>query len=199
LSDIGVVIYMPESDTHRALKQLLESKMKEWLGASIQEYPSSGHELDVFAITSSGVSVHIEIIWSHSKTRFLSDINMLQQSDAQAKLVVVSPMILADKWMTREFEKVVLAQRKQGKTILGDMLDGQRILKDSEYVDFDLRSVFENLVMQTRPASETCPICGTAKIPHEEWEPGVPHPQMYAHDPEQWQRVTTYRCPKCEL
>lgn len=190
---------MPESDTHRALKQLLDRKMKEWFGASIQEYPSSGHEFDVLAVTSSGVSIYIEVIWAHSKTQFLSDVNMLQQSDAHVKVAVVSPDVMTDSEMAREFGKVVISQRRQGRTIHGDMLDGQRILEDPKYVDSDLRRLFENLVTQTRPTSETCPMCGTAKVPHEEWESAVLHPQMYAHDPEQWRRVTVYRCPKCEL
>ena len=191
---------MPESETHRALKQLLKRKMKEWFGASIQEYASSGHELDVVAVTSSGVTIYIEVIWAHSKTQFLSDINMLQQSDAHVKVAVVGPEILTDSEMVREFEKVVISQRRQGKTIHEEMLDGQRILEDSEYVDSDLRRLFENLVTQTtRPTSVICPMCGTEKVPHEEWEPTVPHPQMYAHHPNQWRRVTNYRCPKCEL
>jgi hypothetical protein len=141
---------MPESDSHRALKQLFEEKMREWFGASIKEYQSSGHELDVFAVTSSGVSIYIEIIWSHSATQFLKDINMLQQSDAHAKVAVVGPEILADRDMIREFAKVVIAQRRQRKVIHGDMLDGQRILEDSGYVDSDLRELFERLVEQAQ-------------------------------------------------
>lgn len=140
------MICMPESDTHRTLKQLLEGKMKEWFGASIQEYPSSGHELDVVAVTSSGVTIYMEVIWAHSKTQFLSDINMLQQSDAHVKAVVVSPEILTDNEMVRIFEKVVISQRRQGKAIPGDMLDGQKILRDPGYVDSDLRHLLEDLV-----------------------------------------------------
>jgi hypothetical protein len=153
---------MPESDKHLSLKQILESRMKEWFGASITEYPSSGHELDVFAVTPSGVGVYIEVIWSHSRRQFLSDINMLQQSDAHVKAVVASPEILADKEMSREFGKVVAAQRRQNKVVHGDMLDGQRILDDAEYVDSELRQLFENLVTQARSASIFPPITEVA-------------------------------------
>ena len=144
---------MPESPSHIVLKQLLVTKLKAWCGASIDEYPSSGHELDVFAVASTGVSVYIEIIWSPSRTQFLRDMNMLQQSDAGVKLAVVHPDIIADGQMVREFHKIVLAQRKQGKMIHGDLLNGQKILEDPGYVEHDLRNLIERLVTQaqTRP------------------------------------------------
>lgn len=147
------MIRMPESDTHRALKQLLEGKMKEWFGASIQEYPSSGHELDVVAVTPSRVTIGVEVIWTHSRNQFLYDINILQQSDAHVKAVVVSPEIMTDNEMVRMFRKVVISQRKEGKAIPGDMLDGQRILRDPGYVDSDLRHLLEDLVAQRDSAA----------------------------------------------
>ena len=141
---------MPESQSHAALKQLLVTKLKEWYGASIDEYPSSGHELDVFAVTASGVSIYIEIVWSPTKTQFLSDINMLQQSDADIKLVVVNPEIMANAEMVREFGKVVIAQRKEGKVVCGDLLNGARIAESPEYVDDDLRSLIDRLISQSQ-------------------------------------------------
>lgn len=149
---------MPESKSHVALKQLLVSKLKEWYGASIDEYPSSGHELDVFATTSFGVSIYTEIIWSASKTQFLSDINMLQQSDADVKLVVANPEIITNSELVREFSKVVISQRRQGIAIFGDLLNGQRILEDTHYVEDDLHSLVDQLISKVkkdRPKSET--------------------------------------------
>ena len=150
------VLAMPESSPHVALKQLLVRKLREWCGASIDEYPSSGHELDIFAITQSGVSVYIEIIWTPTKTQFLSDMNMLQQSDANVKLVVVNRKIMVESALVREFRKVVLAQRKQGTIIHGDLLDGQQMLEDAEYVDYDLRKLIEQLLtqVQSQPKAE---------------------------------------------
>jgi hypothetical protein len=144
---------VPESSPHIALKELLVTKLKAWCGASIDEYPSSGHELDVFAVSSSGVSIYIEVIWSPSRAQFDRDMSMLQQSDADVKLAVVHPDIIAKRQMVRDFHKIVLSQRKQGKTIHGDLLDGQTILEDPEYVDHDLRNLLEQLVTQaqTRP------------------------------------------------
>lgn len=141
---------MPESPEHHNLKKLLENKMKEWFGASISEYPSAGHDLDVFAITPSKVSIYIEIIWSHSKAQFLSDINMLQQSDANIKLVVASKEILVNRYMVREFTNTVIAQRKEGKVIHYEMLDGLRILNDNKYVDETLRTLILNMMEQVK-------------------------------------------------
>jgi hypothetical protein len=141
---------MPESLSHAAVKQLLVTKLKEWYGASLAEYPSSGHELDIFAVTASGVSIYIEIIWSPTKTQFLSDINMLQQSNADVKLVVVNPEIMANDEMVREFGKVVIAQRKQGKVVCGDLLNAVRIAESPEYVDDDLRGLIDRLISQAR-------------------------------------------------
>jgi hypothetical protein len=115
---------MPESSSHAALKRLMMTKLKQWYGASIDEYPSSGHELDVVGVTISGVSIYIEVIWSPSRTQVLNDMNMLQESDANVKLVIVNPEILANTQSVRDYAKVVIAQRKQGRAIWGDMLNG---------------------------------------------------------------------------
>ncbi|MGA8903945.1 MAG: hypothetical protein WB661_02930 [Candidatus Bathyarchaeia archaeon] len=143
---------MPESSSHIALKQLLATKFKAWYGSAVDEYPSSGHELDVFATTTTGVSVYVEIIWS--KTQFLSDINMLQQSTADVKLAVASREVLANIQMVREFGKVVISQREQGKKIHGDLLDGQRMMQDSEFVDHDFRNLIDQLISQSRKEKE---------------------------------------------
>jgi len=139
-----------ESESHEKIKGLLESKLHEWFGASIQEYPSAGHIHDVFAVTSTGVSIYVEVIWFHSKTHFLSDMNMLQQSDADVKVAIGSPEVLADMKMLREFSKVVISQRRAGRIIHGDMPNGIRILEDSEYVENDLKKLFEHLVGEAR-------------------------------------------------
>jgi len=139
-----------ESEPHRIIKELIERKLQEWFGASITEYLSAGHELDVFAVTSSGISIYVEVIWYHSKAHFLSDMNMLQQSDADIKVVIGSLEVVSDQNMIREFAKVVISQRRAGKIIHGDMLNGMRILEDSEYVENDLKKLFEQLENEAR-------------------------------------------------
>jgi len=159
--------------------------------------------IDVFAVTSSGVSIYIEIIWSPSKTQFLNDINMLHQSDADVKLVIVSPEIMANSEMTREFGKVVVAQRKQGKVIWGDLLSGQKIAEDPTYVDFDLRNLVEQLVTlaQTqRDESERllrspkCPFCRTF-MRRAEVERYAPYSGIY--DRKEPERRWGWKCDNC--
>src|SRR2546422_4413649 len=132
-------IPIPETPEHKKIKELLASKLKEWLGASVQEYPSSGHELDVFGVSINGVSVYFEVIWSHSRAHVLSDFLMLQQSDATVKFAIASRKVLENEEYKREYSKVVVSQRRLGFLVYGEMLDGQRILEDPSFVDRDLR------------------------------------------------------------
>src|SRR4030067_1446412 len=126
---------MPESEQHKAVKDILEAKLREWFGASVSEYPSWGHELDVVAVASNEVCIYVEVIWSHSIAQFRLDMNMLQNPDADVEVVIGSPEVIADKRMVREFAKNVILQRNAGKQIYGKMLDGIRILTDSNYVE----------------------------------------------------------------
>jgi hypothetical protein len=146
---------MPESGYHSSLKVLLERKLEEWFGAGVSEYPSSGHELDVFAVTPDGITIYAEVIWSESRTHFLHDMNMLQQSDANVKVVIGSPEVIQTDQLSREFSKVVVAERKRGTLISGQILDGERILSDSDYVENDLRTMFEGLVKQAESKLRT--------------------------------------------
>jgi hypothetical protein len=54
--------------------------LKEWVGATLQEYQSSGHELDVLAMTPDGTSIYVEVIWSASLQNFYRDMFMIQNS-----------------------------------------------------------------------------------------------------------------------
>src|SRR4030067_1396987 len=141
---------VPESKQHKMIKEILELKLHEWFGASLKEYPSSGHELDVFSVPASGIFIYVEVVWNNSWSLFLSDMNMLQQSDANVKVVIGSPRVIANKRILREFVKIVLSQRKTGKQIHGEMIDGNRVLEDAKYVENDLRVLFNNLVSQAR-------------------------------------------------
>ena len=84
---------MSESVEHRKIKDVISVKLKEWVGASIKEYPSSGHRLDIYAVTPDRISIYIEIIWSSSPQNFFRDLNLIQQSDADVKLVIASPEV----------------------------------------------------------------------------------------------------------
>lgn len=149
---------VPETNEHREIKDILCQQLKDWVGISIEEYPSSGHELDVFGVTSDGISIYIEIIWSDSRTHFFSDINMLQQSDADIKLAVGSPSVIAKDEYKREFSKVVISQRRVGRVIHDEMLDGLRILSDRDYLTHTLKGLLFTMIEQVRSRRVVKPI-----------------------------------------
>lgn len=135
-----------ESLEHRRIKEIICEKLKEWTGATIQEYPSSGHELDVFAVTPTGISVYVEIIWSSSRSNFFRDMSMIQTSDADVKLVVVSPRILGNDKYLREFEKVAISQRRLNFAMYGDFIDGEKIINEPEYLETKIKSIVLDLL-----------------------------------------------------
>jgi len=140
----------PESAEHNKIKTAISEKLKVWTGATLQEYPSSGHELDVYAMTPEGISVYVEIIWSSSKNNFFRDLNLLQTSDAKVKLVVASPEIISKKSCRREFEKVVIAQRKLGIAIHGNLIDGLKIIQRPKYMENDFKKIFFEMLDHAR-------------------------------------------------
>jgi hypothetical protein len=143
-------------------------KLKEWTGATLQEYSSSGHKLDIFGVTSTGISIYIEIIWSSSRANFFRDMNMIQTSDADIKLVVVSPEILNKAEFQREFEKVAISQRRLNIAMHGDLVDGRRILKEPDYLETDFRNIVFHLLNQVK-------IRGKSIGLQAELEPPEPH------------------------
>jgi len=82
---------------------------------------------------------------------------MLQQSDADIKVVVASPEIISNEEFRREFSKVAIAQRRQGRVFYAEMLDGERIMRDQVYVDTGLKTVFTHLVEQVTPLKKKPP------------------------------------------
>jgi uncharacterized protein YjbI with pentapeptide repeats/DNA replication protein DnaC len=146
---------LPESIEHIALKNLVSEKLKEWFGCSIMEYPSAGHELDVFAITNSGISIYVEIIWSPSLVHFLKDLSSVEHSDANVKIVIANPEILQKKDFIHEFYRVVAHQRKQGFKIHGDMVDGSIILGQDNFLDMPFRKIVETLISETEKAQKS--------------------------------------------
>ena len=120
--------------------------LKEWTGATLQEYQSSGHELDALAMTPDGISIYIEVIWSMSLQNFYRDMLMIQNSDANVKVIIVNPKFLEDEKYQRIFEKVAISQRKFGVAMHGELIDGDRILSDKSYVENELKAIILELV-----------------------------------------------------
>lgn len=129
--------------------------LKKWTGATLQEYPSSGHELDILAMTSDGISIYIEVIWSPSLQNFYRDMLMVQNSDADVKIVVANPKFLADEKCQRIFEKVAIAQRKFGVAMYGDLVDGEKVLNDASYAENELKAIVFELIEHTQKHGKT--------------------------------------------
>jgi hypothetical protein len=135
-----------ESREHKRIKDLIYERLKEWTGAALREYPSSGHELDNFATTNDGVSIYVEVIWSESAQNFFRDISMIQTADANLKLVIASPKILGNEKYQRIFQKVVISQRRLGFAVHGELIDGRRVLEEPAYLDTEIKDIVLDLL-----------------------------------------------------
>lgn len=137
-----------ESTQHKRIKEIIGSKLKEWTGATLQEYPSSGYEFDVFAVTPAGVSIYVEIIWSSSRANFFRDLLMITTSDANVKIVIVSPDIIENADFQRRFEKVAISQRRINFAMHGSLINGEKVITDVKYVNTEFKNIVLGLVNQ---------------------------------------------------
>ncbi|MFB0544486.1 MAG: hypothetical protein ACETVN_02120 [Asgard group archaeon] len=158
-----------ESPEHKRIKDLISTRLHEWTGASLEEYPSSGHELDVFAVTPDGVSIYVEIIWSATSRNFHRDMSMVQQSDADIKVVVGSPKILSREDYLREFSKIAISQRRTGVAMHGELIDGMRIIEDDNYLETEFKDIVLSLIKQVQSQAKIIPSLreiAPPEIPH---------------------------------
>ncbi|MQY62268.1 hypothetical protein GH146_03140 [archaeon] len=118
-------------------------------GSGLKEYPDSGHINDVTVVTIHGVKIFVENVWTSTKNNFERDLIILHGSDAQVKLLIVNPQILAKKNLVRSYEKTKLSERSKGVAI-SDMIDGSQILNDPQFVDVDFCKIVEKLVSGVR-------------------------------------------------
>lgn len=135
-----------ESAEHKRIKDLVCERLKEWTGATLSEYPSSGHRLDNFAVSIDGISIYAEIIWSESAQNFYRDISMVQTADANIKLVIASPKVLENDKYQRTFEKVVISQRRLGFAMHGEMINGKKVIEDPAYLDVEVKGIVLDLL-----------------------------------------------------
>jgi len=153
---------LPESTEHKTIKQVISTKLQEWTGATLEEYPSAGHELDIFAVTPNGISICVEIIWSPAKQNFYRDLSLIQQSDANIKIIIASPEILTNEDYQREFSKVAISERRKGVAMHGELIDGAKLLEDTKYLETEFKNVVLSLIDQAQsegriPAKEITP------------------------------------------
>lgn len=129
--------------------------LKQWVGATLTEYQSSGHELDILAMTPDGISIYVEVIWSASLQNFYRDMFMIQNSDANVKVVIANPKILADEKCQRIFEKAAIAQRKLGVAMHGELIDGERVLSDKTFVEGEIKAIILRLIEHVQRYGKT--------------------------------------------
>lgn len=135
-----------ESAEHKRIKDLVFERFKEWTGATLVEYPSSGHKLDNFAVSIDGISIYAEIIWSESAQNFYRDMSMVQTADANVKLVIASPRVLENEKYQRTFEKVVISQRRLGFAMHSEMINGKKVIEDHTYLDVEVKGIVLDLL-----------------------------------------------------
>lgn len=97
-------------------------------------------------MTPDGISIYVEIIWSESLQNFYRDMSMIQSSDANIKIVIANPRILANEKLQREFQKVAISQRKLGIAMHGELIDGNRIIGNDSYLENEFKVVILELL-----------------------------------------------------
>ncbi len=127
-----------ESDEHLAIKAKMSENVKEWFqGISLKEYKVAGHEADIYGITSDGVVIHAEVIWSPSC--YHQNMTFLLISDANVRIAIFSPKALVK--FGEDYEKIRLEQAKKG-TLFTEAFSGDMILKnDADY----LKLIYERI------------------------------------------------------
>jgi hypothetical protein len=137
----------PETEEHKRIKQIVSDLLKVQYSSVLKEYPDSGNINDIMAVTKDGISIFVENVWTSSKSNFQRDLNILQRSSAEVKVLIVNPKILSDKSLCREFEKTRMTERRKGFQI-SNMIDGLKILDDPDYVSTEFSKTVMELVAE---------------------------------------------------
>jgi hypothetical protein len=117
-----------------------------WLsGAEFPEYFHSGQRVDVLKVLYGGISIIVEIIWANTFTNFLRDLDIIQNSPAKVKIVIVNPDLLGQEKVVHHFDKARIADIAKGYMV-SRLLDGKKILCDTRYLTSTVKdTVFELL------------------------------------------------------
>jgi hypothetical protein len=144
----------PQTEEHKRIKNIVLQQLRRTYGSGLVEYADSGNIDDVFAETSSGVSIFVEIIWSPSRSNFHRDLNTLHNSDADVKIVIANQEILRNKELIREYEKAMISERKRGIAI-SSLVDGSQILENGELIGECFNETVKKLVSETQRTNRT--------------------------------------------
>jgi len=74
---------------------------------------------------------------------------LIQASDADVKLVVVSPKVLRNDKYRREFEKVAISQRRLNFAMHGEFIDGEKII-DPDFLETEFKSIVLDLLKRVQ-------------------------------------------------
>lgn len=140
---------MPETNEHKKIKEIVLKSMKELFGAGLTEYAHTGHVNDVYVVTNDGIKIFVETVWTSTRSNFERDLNILHRSDADVKILIVNPEILAKEEFVRSYEKTKLSERAKGIAI-SNMIDGSQIIYDPNFVNNNFRKTVQELVNTIR-------------------------------------------------
>jgi len=139
----------PESEEHMKIKKFVLDKLRKMYGSGLKEYPDEGTITDIMAVTSDGISIFVENVWTSTKSNFQRDLNILHRSNANVKIFIINPEILSKKSLEREFEKTRMTEIKKGYHVY-KMIDGSRRLNDPQFVEINFCKIVEELVSDAR-------------------------------------------------
>jgi hypothetical protein len=139
----------PETQEHLQIKELVLESLRKKYGLGLNEYPDSGNIADVYVVTSDGIEIFVENVWTASKSNFYRDLHILRNSQASVKIFIVNPEIISDKQLEREFDKVRISEIKKGISI-SKLIDGNRILNERDYVNQEFTQTVDKLVTSQR-------------------------------------------------
>lgn len=138
-----------ETEGHKKTKMLIASKLKEWFDVALTEYAADGRKLDAYSVSSNGVKIMAEVIWTPSKTNVDRDNILLLQSNAKVKILIVSPEIFNNDALMRQLDNSVCTERAKG-TIVIDPIDASKLITDSNYVDTELKTNVMNALASAK-------------------------------------------------
>ncbi len=157
----------PESKEHRIIKETILESLKTMYGSGLKEYADSGNIHDVKVVMGDGISISVEIVWASKRSNFNRDLNILLRSRDKVKILVVNPDLLKDALLVREFEKTRIAERIKGFQV-SSMIDGSKILHDSDYVKNEFCRIVAELVTEAhkRPDDKSALQNNQGKLRH---------------------------------
>jgi hypothetical protein len=124
------------------------------LDVSIQEYPESGQEIDVFGANIDGTKIIVEIIWTPSKAHFLNDLLIISRADADYKCVLANPKILQKSDFVRNYEKTRASEVKKG-VLISKLHDAKKALTDEKYLQMVVKEILDAVAQRKLGQSET--------------------------------------------